>query len=604
MSPRPTGCTTREVGSELKGENVASGTKIEILDQLFCNAQIVDVFRLREYTGWFGVKNSQFAYVEEGDPSSDIQAEEIIDCQGLVVIPGLIDTHMHIESSLLLPNTFAQAVVPHGTTTVLADPHEVANVAGEDGVRWFMRISRDLTLRIYWAIPSVVPIVSSEVETPNATLDPNAIEKLCEDPSVLSLGEIHDYRGVAAGDEIALALGEISQRTGLKIEGHNPSLLGMDLSRYARLGAVSDHTLTSPKKLLEELSKGFFVMLQRKSLTKENIKTIQGLRDKSRILLVTDDVAPSELRMGHLSVILSTAIQQGMPPVEAIASATIRPASYLGFHRLGAIAPGRWADFALLESVSQFPPRAVYVNGKLVGQNGQAVPGAFWDSVPEISPPQAPAVPGPFELNDFRLVPNGEGLQHVTARVIALLNNENTVAGLEIVHIDANNGFAQLEEELCLIGVFSRCNPSSRSLALLKGFGLTRGGYASSFAHDAHNLMVVGRDPSSLLTAANAVYSMGGGMAVAEGNDVIASLRLPVLGLLSDEGLETVVRNAEGMESALVERGASHKRPLLTLTFLALASSPYYKMSDKGIVDVEAKCVLSPYLEVLPSGKG
>jgi len=572
--------------------------RIRPLDAVFRNVRIADVFRLRVFDGWFGTKDGRFLYVEEGDPPPTLQAERSVDGQGYVAIPGLIDSHMHIECGLVLPRVFAEAVVPHGTTAVLADPHEVANVAGEDGVRWFMSLGKGLPLRFYWAVPSLVPIVSSDLETPNAILDHSAIERLASEAGVLALGEVHNYRGVAAGDEEILALGDLSLRTGLRIEGHNPSLLGMELSHYGALGALSDHTLTFPKKIHDELSRGFFVMLQQKSITPENVRAVSALPDTSRILLVTDDIYPSEFKTGHLSTVLQKAMAVGMDPLEALASSTIRPAGYLGLHRLGAIAPGRWADFSLLRDLDVFPPVQVYSNARLVAENGTSFPSAFPRTKIEPKPGMAPLVPGPFEECEFKFVPCGQGRQRVRARVIGFLNKETTQTGLETVPVWVEDGFLQLpeDEDICLFGVVSRQDPRSRSIALLKGFGLRKGAFASSFAHDAHNLMVFGRDPLSLSTAANAVHELGGGIAVAEGREIRASLGLPVLGLLSSDDLETVVQSATEIEEALLDLGATHKRPLLTLTFMTLVSSPSYKLTDRGIVDVEARQVIEPYI--------
>ena len=209
----------------------------ESFDLLLVNARIVDVFRLRVFTGWAAIRDGHFRYVEEADLPPGVSAGETFDCAGAFVVPGLIDTHMHLESSHMLPRTFAEAVLPQGTTAVLADPHEVANLAGEAGVAWLMEASRDLPLSVYFAAPSVVPIVSHDLETPNAELDAAAIERICRDPRVLSIGEIHDYRGVAAGEERLLALEGVSRRTGQKIEGHIPELTGCDLSRYVALGS-------------------------------------------------------------------------------------------------------------------------------------------------------------------------------------------------------------------------------------------------------------------------------------------------------------------------------------------------------------------------------
>jgi adenine deaminase len=385
-------------------------------------------------------------------------------------------------------------------------------------------------------------------------------------------------------------------RTGLKVEGHIPGLTGTELSRYVSLGATSDHTLTHPDKLLEELSKGLYVMLQRKSVTKDNMETVMALADRSRTLFVTDDIAPSELRHGHLLSIVRRAIELGLPKLEAIASATIRPATYLGLHRMGAIAPGRQADFWVVDHLEASVPKWVYVAGRRVAEGGEILEGAVPHPELDPLPGNAPSVPGPFTQADFQLVPACPCKGRATLRAIDLLNDENTVAGLAEIELEVAAGYPKFppDEDLCLIGVVSRANPSSRAMALLKGFGLRTGAYASSFAHDAHNLLVVGCDPLSIVTAANEVHRLGGGVVFAAGREIEAALPLPIMGLLSDAHLHVVVRDADAIEAALRRHGARHQRPLLTLTFMALSSSPYFKMSDRGIVNVERRELLSP----------
>lgn len=572
--------------------------KQEAVDVLIINAQIVDVFRMRAFPGWATIRSGRFQYVEEGSLPDGIHATNIIDCEGAFLVPGLIDTHLHIESSHMLPRTFAEAVLPQGTTGILADPHEIANLAGEPGVAWLIEASKGLPLSVFFAAPSVVPIVSAELETPNAELDSAAIERICANPQVLSIGEIHDYRGVAAGEPHLLALEGVSLRSGRKIEGHIPELMGRDLSRYIAMGVTSDHTLFSPKQLLEELSKGVYVMLQRKALTQEIISVIAGLPDRSRILFVTDDVSPSELCEGHLLAIVKLGISLGLSPIEAFASATIRAATYLGLHRRGAIAPGRRADFWTTKNLDTPIPMSVYVKGQHVASDGRIVKGAVphtsLDSINLISPP----IPGPLREDDVRLVPNSLGETRISARAIELLSNENSLTGLTEVQVNVRNGHPLLEadDDLCVIGVISRTNPQSMSYALLKGFGLTAGGVASSVAHDTHNLIVAGRDPASMVAAANEVHRLGGGIAFALEDCIESALPLPIAGLLSDADLDTIVRQARDVEESMRTYGVSHREPLLMLTLLALSVSPHYKMTDRGIVDVKQRKLLPPLL--------
>ena len=341
------------------------------LDLLIYGAKIADVFCLRVFDGWVGIRDGRFVYVEEGAPPAEIVANETRDLGGRVIVPSLIDAHMHIESSLLTPRGFAQAVVPHGTTTVLADPHEVANVAGETGVRWMIRASENLPLRIYYAIPSCVPATSPEIEWTRAVFDADTVKRLAQEPSVIALGEVMDYGQVLANGERLRGMVQAAHDAGLGVEGHIPTLSGTDLSQYLAWRITSDHTLTTPEKIREQISKGLAVMLQSKSITHDNIAAINDLSDRSRVLLVTDDIEPSLLMRGHLSLIVRTAMDAGMPPIEALASATIRPARYLGLRDLGGIAPGFRADFMMMHDLDAFPPREVFCAGRRVAAGGK-----------------------------------------------------------------------------------------------------------------------------------------------------------------------------------------------------------------------------------------
>ncbi len=557
-------------------------------DLVFCNARICDVFRSCEVFGWVGVRGDRFAYVEAGEPPADTAAAAVRDLGGRWILPGLIDAHMHIESSLMTPAGFARAAVPHGTTTVLADPHEVANVAGESGVRWMIRASKGLPLRVFFAIPSCVPATGPELEWTAAVFDADVVERLAREPGVIALGEVMDYRAVLAGSRRLKGMVEAAQAAGLLVEGHVPTLRGTELSRYLAWGIGSDHTLTTPDKIREQIAKGLAVMIQAKSCTAENLAAIAALPDRSRILLVTDDTEPSLLGAGHLSRIVRMACQAGMPPHEAVAAATIRPARYLGLRGLGGIAPGFLADFLVAEDLAAFPPVEVYVGGRQA-----AASGVLRDATPATPPPPGgPSLPGPFAPGDFRLTgPDLSGA--VTANAVVVADATTSLTDLARVSVVVEQGYARLAAggDLTLCGVVAR-NGSSRSVGVVKGLGLRGGAYASSFAHDSHNLLVVGGDAAEMAAAANAVRAMGGGVVVISNGETRAALPLPILGLLSDAPLERIVKDSEAVDNALHALGVRHQRPFLMLSLLALSVSPRFKLSDKGVVDTEHRRLL------------
>jgi len=562
-------------------------------DALLTNARIADVFRYRLAKGWIGIRGGRFAAVEAGDAPAGIRAAETLDLAGRIVLPGLIDSHLHIESSLLTPRRFAEAVLPFGTTTILSDPHEVGNVAGEAGVKWMIAASQNLPLRIYHSIPSCVPATAPELEWTHEVFDAAAIRRLARQPSVIALGEVMDYRGLLGPNERLQAIVAAARENKLIIEGHIPTLSGLELSQYLAHGISSDHTLTFAAKIQEQISKGLAVMLQTKSLTPENMAAVAGLPDRSHIILVTDDIEPPLLTdgKGHLSRIVALAIECGMPPLEAIAAASIRPARYLGLRDHGAIAPGFLADFLVMDDIAAFPPAQVYVGGQAVAEAGAMAAPITRENPAQ---PEYPGIPGNFVADDFKLDDSGRD-GSVEAQVVALQNRHSTLTQLAQTTVRLNAGHAQFQADdgLALASVIAR-DESSRTVGLIANTGLRQGAWASSVAHDCHNLLVIGRSPAAMAAAANAVQSMGGGVAVATDDGVTASLRLPYFGLLSDQPVAEVANGLTAVEDAMRSLGAHQTRPFLTFSIMSLSVSPYAKFTDKGIVDTESRRLIQP----------
>lgn len=563
------------------------------VDVLFSNALIADLFRLRLFHGWAAVVDGRFVAVEEGNAPDDWSAREVRDLKGRVLVPALVDAHMHIESSLITPRRFAEAVLPFGTGAVLADPHEIANVAGADGVRWMIAASRGLPLRVYIAIPSCVPATSPEIEWTAHAFDADAIRALFDEPDVIALGEVMDYEGLLGQNDRLPPLVRAAREAGLRLEGHIPTLSGVRLSRYLAHGISSDHTLTFPGKIREQISKGVTVMLQAKSVTPENMAAVAALPDRSGVLLVTDDIEPTVLRSGHLSRVVTQAIEAGLAPLDAHASASLRPARYLNLRDLGAIAPGYRADCMIMDDLAAFPPREVYIDGQPVAAEGRMIT-CDWPELPPL--PSFPPVPGGLRREDFRLASPDSAGDAVLANVVVLDNEHNTLTRLVQQPVQLRDGYAALVEGdgLNLVAVIAR-DRSSQAVGLLKHANLTRGAFATSLAHDSHNLLVIGREVDSMVTAARAVHEAGGGVAVAQGSEVLARLPLPLFGLLSDEPAPEVARALERVEDAMRRLGVTHQRPFLTFSIMALSVSPYYKFTDKGIVDTEQRQLLAPW---------
>lgn len=555
---------------------------------LFYNAELFDVVRQRTYQGWFVVQEGRFCLVEDVT-SHPPQCEESVDLLGGTIIPGLIDMHTHIESSSVTPERFAEAVLPHGTTTVLADPHEIANVLGVRGIQFMLDSSEDIPLTVYLSLPSCVPATKPDLETSGAVLTAQDLEPFTLDPRVIALGEVMDYKGLFGKDPRLTALAGMARRHGLLIEGHVPTLSGQDLSGYLSHGVRTDHTLTHPDKIMEQLSKGVLVELQEKSITPENIDVLKRIPDLSRVTFVTDDVVGSRISRGHLLHNVKMAVRLGMDPCEALSCATLRPAAALGLRDAGVVAPGFKADFVVVDNLPGLNVSSVYKAGRLVACDGVCV-------CPESrSTEPAPWVfntvrLGPLTPDDFKLpIPDGTHSVHVIKA-----NTSNTVTTLASITVHVREGIATLLDDAVVAVVFERHGRrrGGRGFAFVQGYGLRRGACATTVAHDAHNLLVLGKDPQAMVLAANAVIESGGGMAVAEGDRVLQQVALPVAGLMSDRPACEVVQEFERLETELVHLGVAHRHPLLFLVMLTLATSPYYKVTDRGLVDVERRALL------------
>ncbi len=556
------------------------------LDLLLTGATLFDVARSRTYAGWLGIQGGRFQYVEEGEVPAGLQALETRDLGGCRVTPGLIDAHMHIESSLLTPRRFAEAALPHGTTTVMTDPHELANVLGVEGVTYTLDASEGLPLRVYVAVPSCVPATTAELETALGKIDAGDVSRLATHPRVLALGEVMDYQGLAAGVTALPALITAAQDAGLLVEGHTPTLGGTVLSDYTAYGILSDHTLSTPEKLLEQLTKGYTVMLQEKSLNAEVVRAVLGLPDRSRVLLVTDDVMPNRLQDGHLSRLVNLAADLGWPLVDAVAAASLRPAMYLGLRHVGLLAPGRAADFCVLEPGDAFQVAETWVAGQPVARQGRCLTGTVAFPPPsggELTRPAIAAADLTFAVPDGRHLTN-----------VLRANTRNTFTVLEPQPVTFGQGWPQdgnTDDVLNTVAVFTRQGSGPPGLGLLRGFGLHSGAFASTLAHDSHNLLIVGRSRQDMLSAAQLLQRAGGGMAYVHGEERV-HLPLEVTALISDAPLADVARNFEAIEAALRRGGVVHLNPVLFLTILPLTVSPQVKVSDRGLVDVERRALL------------
>jgi len=516
----------------------------------------------------------------------DYRGRQTIDLAGRYVCPGLIDAHVHIESSMVTPPQFARAVVPRGTTTVVTDPHEIANVAGMAGVRYMLAASEGLPLTVFVNLPSCVP--ATPMGTAGAELTAEDLLTLADHPRVLGLAEFMNVPGLVLGDPSALAKIEAFQDR--VIDGHAPGFGGKWLQAYVGAGPGSDHECTTVAEMLEKLRLGMVVFL-REATGARNLRTlVRGVtpHNSRRCALCTDDRHPADLlAQGHLDYLIRLAVEEGLDPITAIRMATLNAAEWFRLHDCGAIAPGKRADLVVCSSLKEFRPEMVFSAGRLVAQAGEAV-GQWPEPVVDES-----AVRGTVRVDWDRvglaIAAPDPSASSVRARVIGVVADQIVTERL-LEQLPVRNGevVADPRRDLLKIAVIERHRGTGNvGLGFVHGLGLKRGALAGSVGHDAHNLIVSGCDDASMLTAAHAVAEMGGGLVAAAGDEVLASVPLPIGGLMSDRPLETVRRQMNEAVAAAASLGSTLHDPFMTLGFLPLEVIPALKLTDQGLVDVE-----------------
>jgi adenine deaminase len=500
------------------------------------------------------------------------------------VAPGFIDGHLHIESTLLAPAEFARAVVPHGVTSVIVDPHEIGNVLGAEGVRMLIRATEGLPLRVFVNVPSCVP--ASPMETPGHELSADDIARLLEAPRVVGLAEMMNFPGVLNAAPDVLAKVQLGHDRRVPIDGHAPGVSGKDLCAYAAAGMESDHESTRAEEAEEKLRLGMWLMV-REGSTEHNLADLLPVVQRHRArraMLVTDDRTPIDLRdEGHVDQAVRLAIASGLDPIWAIAMASLNAAERFGLRHLGAVAPGYRADLVVCDDLSRPQARLVFADGRLVARDGEPL---F----------QAPPFDYSMALNSVRVasldgaslrLPASEGAQ---TRVIGLVAGQIVTRQLRCTPKVVDGAIvADIERDVLKLAVFERHRATGNvGVGLVQGFGLQAGALASSVAHDAHNVGVVGTNERDMLAAVGAVADMQGGLVVVRDGEVMARLPLPIGGLMSDLPFEQVAARLDAVEEAARGIGCRTERPFMALSFLALSVIPSLKLTDRGLVDVDA----------------
>jgi adenine deaminase len=511
------------------------------------------------------------------------QAKEVYDLNGKFVLPGFIDGHIHIESSMLAPQEFIRLALIHGTTSVIADPHEIANVLGIKGIEYILNSSEGLPFNLFIMIPSCVP--STNMETSGAQIDTKIIKKLLPNPRILGLAEMMNFPGVIGGDRKILESIILTHKTNKKVDGHAPGLTGSSLQAYVLAGIGSDHECVLRSEAREKLSSGMRIMIREGSAAQNlaDLLPIVNPVNGRRCFFVTDDKHPEDLiKEGHLDHILRKAVAMGLDPITAVQMVTLNPAEYFRLNNLGAIAPGYKADFVIVSDLTNFSVEKVFKDGKLVIDKGKVIGEYFKSNYKNQSVLKTVKVK-PISIKDLQI----KALQE-KARVIRLVPNQIiTESGITIPRVEKGKVVPDIERDILKIVVVERHHKTGNiGLGLVNGFGLKKGAIAASVAHDSHNIIGVGTNDQDLLKAIKEVIRLQGGLVIAAENKVQGSLPLPIAGLMSEEKAENVVEKLNKMLAKLRVWGSKMANPFITLSFLALPVIPELKITDLGLVDV------------------
>jgi adenine deaminase len=488
-----------------------------------------------------------------------------------LILPGFIDAHIHIESSMLTPARFAEVVVPHGTTSIVSDPHEIANVIGIDGIIYIVKDASSVPLKVFLTAPSCVP--ATVFETSGAVISAEEIEKLLRNDEIVALGEMMNFPGVINDDPVVLAKLNAAKRTGKPLDGHAPLLSGSDLCKYIIPGISTDHECTTENEALEKRRLGMKIMLREGSSAK-NLKELAAVGGD---FIVSDDKHPEDLLKGHVDNMVRKAIEFGIDPIKAVKMVTLNPADHYNLNT-GDLVPGKAADLIFIDTIEELNIERVFIDGNLVAQNGKPL----FDVKPN-------KIPNTFKLkpknpSDFD-VPAKRSIE--TVRIIEMVEDQLITgeSSSNLVTIDGSLK-PDLSKDILKIAVVERYGHGRVSNAFIKGFGLEDGAIASSVAHDSHNIITVGTNNRDMAKAVNTVIRNQGGFA-AVSKDIFCTLELPIAGLMSTKSASDVSSDLKLLHNAVKDMGSTLQSPFMSMSFMTLLVIPKLKISDMGLFDVE-----------------
>ncbi|MEM3542565.1 MAG: adenine deaminase, partial [Candidatus Methanomethylicia archaeon] len=551
------------------------------------NANIVDVYSGDIYSGSIAIKSNRIIGVGKVDGligNSTIK----VNIDGNYICPGFIDAHLHVESSMITLSEFAKAVLPHGTTTIIIDPHEIANVLGVDGIKMLIEESKRIPLDVYFTVPSCVPAAPG-LDTSGAELNVEDIEDLLKLPNVVGLGEVMDFPGVLNGNEILLKKIFLAHSLGKRVDGHAPSLTGDALQRYISVGISSDHECISGIEAFEKLRFGMWIMVREGSISKNLSEILSFLFkvdvDTHRIMFVTDDINPIDVLKYHINGLVRMAIEIGFDPIDAIRMATLNPATYYRLdHEIGAVAPGLKANLIVLGDLDKVDVKMTIANGRVVASNGKLITqiDRWFYPIKAYKSINVKRIPCG---DDFKFKVNldyGRAIVRVIDVEDGSLYTKQSFIELPIFNGVVN---VDVENDVLQVAVIERHKATGNiGLGFVRGFGLKRGSLASSISHDSHNIIVVGVNSSDMAYAVRKIIELGGGIAIVKDNSLLGCLPLPIAGLMSDEDVYSVSNKLLELNKIVMDIGCKLKEPFMTLSFIALPVIPELKITDKGLI--------------------
>lgn len=566
---------------------------MEKVSLLIKNAKVFNSYLKKFIPADVSVRDGKFYYIDR-EQSQPFAADEVLDAKGMYMIPGLIDIHMHIESSMMTPGPFGNCLAEYGVTTIVSEPHEIANVKGMRGILEMISAAKDTPIDIYYGIPSSVPSTSEELETTGGVIDFASMKHLLEEKDVVCVGEIMNYRQIIRENDLEISrfLDYLrSERPGYVIEGHCPSLTGLDLAKFLYLGINGDHTEHTLEEVRQRIENGMFFEMQDKMLKEDVIAYIRDNHLFEYVSFVTDDtMADTLFEEGQLNAVVEKAIRKGFPLEQAIYCATYTPSRRMHLYDRGAIAPGLIADFQLLADPACLRPEYVYKNGAVIysGEKGVTAraahrfPEDFYHSV---------TLP-PLTAEDFS-VSAPEGVSSVTVRAIEV-SRERTQTKEVSVTMPVRDGKICWQGSGCLLAMVIERHGKNGNIGygFLTGDCLKEGAAATTYCHDHHNLLVAGANPEDMQMAVRRIRELNGGFLTVKDGHILAELALPVAGLLSETPLADTAKDLGAVRRSLEELGYVHYNPIMSFGTLGLPVSPALKITDKGLVDVkESKIV-------------